>query len=171
MRDVLTESLRSGASVSCGCFHVDGLVRHNRSYHPAYYVWKGMIDRCSNPKAKDWHNYGGRGIKVCDQWKDDPTAFCDWAESNGHKKGLQIDRIDNFGDYEPANCHFVTPKVNSRNKRNNSRLSAFGEAKTLSTWAEDQRCVVSYGTLCRRIQKGVSPEEAIMKPVCCLGAD
>lgn len=85
-------------------------------HHPLYAVWSNLIQRCTNPKHPQYHNYGGRGIKVCDQWRD-ATEFLVWAGSAGWEPGLQIDRIDNDGDYEPGNCRFVTPSVNASNRR------------------------------------------------------
>ena len=67
------------------------------SYSNLYRVFNAMIERCSKPNAKNYHNYGGRGIKVCDEWIGNYQAFCDWSLANGYKKGLQIDRIDNNG--------------------------------------------------------------------------
>lgn len=77
-----------------------------------------MKSRCYNPNNNDYKNYGGRGIQVCDEWRYSLQYFHDWCMSNGWQKGLQIDRIDVNGDYEPSNCRFVTNKVNANNKRN-----------------------------------------------------
>ena len=85
---------------------------------PTYSLWKSIKQRCYNPNNQDYNSYGGRGIFISSEWIDNPLAFVNWAKSNGYKKGLQIDRVDNDGDYEPSNCRFVTNLVNSRNKRN-----------------------------------------------------
>lgn len=82
----------------------------------AYY---GMIKRCYSARCKNYCVYGGRGIRVCDQWRYSFHAFQQWARANGWAKGLQIDRIDVDGDYEPSNCRFVTSRDNNRNRRNN----------------------------------------------------
>lgn len=76
-----------------------------------------MIQRCENKNSKWFHCYGGRGIKVCTEWRTEPYAFIAWANANGYRKGLQIDRIDNNGNYEPNNCRWVTPAVNTQNSR------------------------------------------------------
>jgi len=77
-----------------------------------------MKTRCYNLKDKHYKDYGGRGIKVCEEWLNDSRKFIKWSLENGYKKELQIDRIDNNGNYSPDNCRWVTPKENSRNKRN-----------------------------------------------------
>lgn len=94
-----------------------------------------MIGRCENPNREKYKDYGGRGIKVCSEWHQ-ANNFVLWALSNGYKKGLQIDRIDNNGDYCPENCRFTTPKENSRNRRNTKRLTINGETKTVVEWCE-----------------------------------
>lgn len=82
-----------------------------------YRVWESMKARCYNCKRKDYPNYGGRGIKVCVEWKRQYRDFQIWALENGYKTGLELDRIDNNGNYEPGNCRFVTHAKNNRNKR------------------------------------------------------
>lgn len=91
-------------------------------------VYAGMMGRCHYEKHVAWGHYGGRGIKVCRAWAADRNEFIDWALSNGYRPGLELDRINNDGDYSPENCRFVTRQQNNRNKRNNvvhwSRLEA-----------------------------------------------
>jgi hypothetical protein len=79
-------------------------------------VFKGMKKRCYSDLDKSWHIYGGRGIKICEEWLSSPIKFIQWSLENGYKQGLQIDRIDNDGNYEPNNCRFVTTKENCCNK-------------------------------------------------------
>lgn len=83
-----------------------------------YAIWAHIKNRCLNPNDKGYKNYGGRGIKICAQWIESFTAFADWANKNGYEKGLEIDRINNNGNYEPLNCRFVKNIVNQRNRRN-----------------------------------------------------
>ena len=104
--------------------------------HPELYnVWKTMLHRCENPRREKYAAYGGRGIKVCADWHD-PREFVKWAMLNGYRSGLQLDRTNNDGDYEPKNCRFVTPKQNSRNRRNTKKLTLHGETKCVSEWCE-----------------------------------
>jgi hypothetical protein len=125
-----------------------------------------MVKRCNDSKTSHYHNYGGRGIKVCKKWQNDPRKFIAWAENNGWKKGLQIDRIDNDGNYSPSNCRITTNKVNSNNRRGNVLISAFGEQKTISQWQDDSRCVAPYHAVYDRIfVLRWPPEQAITIPV------
>ncbi len=117
--------LRSGRTDSCGCLKRERLsvsnTKHGFSKHPLYRVRVGMIARCHNPKNTHFYCYGGRGITVCREWRDDRESFFLWALANGWEPGLDIDRRDNDGNYEPGNCRFVTPAVNARNRSDPSR--------------------------------------------------
>jgi hypothetical protein len=115
-------SLRSGKSKSCGCLRKSLLhdleTIYNAEEKALVNVWKAMKLRCYNKKQISYKNYGGRGIKVCKEWENNRSAFIKWALENGWHKGLQIDRENNDGNYEPKNCRFVTAKVNAQNRRN-----------------------------------------------------
>ncbi|SDZ81938.1 hypothetical protein SAMN05192529_102123 [Arachidicoccus rhizosphaerae] len=92
--------------------------KHGMRNHPLYNIWGGMIARCEIKSKGNFKYYGGRGIKVCEEWRLNPKSFFDWALNNGYKKGLEIDRIDVNGDYAPNNCQFVTHRTNcQKNKR------------------------------------------------------
>ena len=93
------------------------LYKHGLSKDPLYSRWKTMKQRCYNPKCKSYKNYGGRGIQVCQEWKNDFLAFYNWAINNGYQKELEIDRKDNDGNYTPENCRFVTRSKNNKNRR------------------------------------------------------
>lgn len=108
---------------------------HGKSYERIYSVWHHMIERCENKNSNRYSDYGGRGIKVCEEWHDAST-FIEWAFNNGYSDNLQLDRIDTNGDYEPKNCRFVTCSENNRNKRNNHNLTIDGETMTVTEWAE-----------------------------------
>ena len=99
-----------------------------------YTVWSSMKHRCEDPKREKYKDYGARGITVCKAWHD-PMAFIDWAVTSGYKPGLQLDRKDNDKGYCPENCHWVTPKQNSNNRRSNQFITISGETKTISAWA------------------------------------
>lgn len=134
-----------------------------------------MKDRCHNANSQKYRYYGERGIEVCAEWRNDFLAFREWALSAGYAPGLEIDRENNDGNYTPANCRWVTRRVNNQNRgpRNSGPRSghgklvnAFGEGKSLPDWARDPRCVVSYDTLFRRIHRfGWAIEKAITMPV------
>jgi len=86
------------------------------SKHPLYRLIKNVQVRCDYPSASNYAYYGGRGITVCDEWRNDPAAFIAWAEANGHAPGMELDRIDNDGPYAPWNCQFIKHAPNSRKR-------------------------------------------------------
>lgn len=91
--------------------------RHGMSYSKLYGIWSGMIQRCCNEKSTKYKDYGGRGIVICQEWKTDFIAFREWSIKNGYSDKLEIDRINNNGNYDPNNCRFVTRAENCRNQR------------------------------------------------------
>lgn len=132
--------LKSGNTKSCGCQKtkamlaaVKAITTHGLTNHQLYHIWSGIKDRCSDLKNK---NYGSRGITVCEEWATDFLAFYNWAIANGWNETLEIDRKDVNGNYSPNNCRFVTPKINSRNKRNNHFLTYNNETKCVKEWSE-----------------------------------
>lgn len=114
-------NLKNGKIKSCGCLKVknnrEKLTTHGLTKHSLFGRWKNITQRCNNKNNAAHKSYGGRGIAICDEWKNDFKAFYDWCMANGYEKGLQIDRINNNGNYEPSNCRFVTAKENTRNSR------------------------------------------------------
>ena len=100
-----------------------------------YNIWYLMNHRCYNQNSQVWDHYGGRGIKVCDEWHNDFFAFREWAIKSGYSEDLTIDRIDNNGDYTPSNCRWITQTDQNRNRRNNRLLTYNGETKPLREWA------------------------------------
>ncbi len=105
-----------GTTKSCGCFHRDKITSHGLSKSPEYKVWSSMIDRCHNPNNKKFKNYGERGIVVCSQWRASFSAF---IKDMGRrpKPRLTIERNDNNGNYEKANCEWATYQKNNSNRR------------------------------------------------------
>lgn len=118
-------SLLSKLTVSCGCYNKEHAKKihskHNMSDSKLYKVWHGMKTRCYNKNFMYYYNYGGRGITICDEWKNDFKIFYNWAIKNGYKEGLTIDRINNDGNYEPNNCRWITRAEQNRNQRKTKR--------------------------------------------------
>lgn len=161
---------------SCGCLQVEmmraiGLVCPSGSKAPRgatkdrlQKIYRGMIDRCTNPGRNYYLNYGARGISVCQEWMDDFDSFFLWAVNNGYSESLTIDRIDNDGNYSPSNCRWADRTRQSNNTRRNYWICAFGERKSLSDWSRDPRCKVHKVTIKARIKAGMTPEIAISTP-------
>lgn len=151
---VQCDHLFRGHTGSCGCYQIERTGASNRKHGEStsrlHYIWSAMKSRCSNPNVERFENYGKRGISVCDAWQDF-IPFRDWAIANGYQEGLQIDRIDNDGNYEPSNCRWVSREQQARNKRNNRIATAFNETKLLKEWVKDPRCRVSYKRLHARL--------------------
>lgn len=126
-------------------------MNHGLRKHPLYNIWSHIKQRCSDKNCPSYKNYGGRGISVCNEWTNNFILFYNWAIDNSWEKGLEINRIDNNGNYEPANCNFVTSKENSRNRRNNVIIEYKGESKVLCEWADIYQ--VELRTLWARIFK------------------
>lgn len=125
--------------------------RHGLYKTKLYRVWHAMKCRCYNPNDKKYPRYGLRGIKVCDEWKNDFVKFNNWANSNGYTEGLSIDRINNDGNYEPSNCRWVTIVENSNNTSKNVFITHNGVTRTISEWS---RCIgVSVDAIRWRIKK------------------
>jgi hypothetical protein len=111
-----------------------------------------MMQRCYNKNQKAYHRYGGRGIAVCQQWHD-VSCFIEWATTNDWAKDLELDRKDNDLGYNPINCHFVTPRKNSNNRRNNRLIEINGRKMTFAE-AHRQYGVVSYEAVRLRLNRG-----------------
>ena len=122
---VLVYHLLDGHTQSCGCLRRERRTTHGCTHEPWYPTYENMMQRCGHReggKERDLRLYRDRGITVCEEWRNSPRAFGDWLLAHGWRKGLQIDRYDNEKGYSPENCRVVSPKENSNNRRNTSRL-------------------------------------------------
>lgn len=148
---------------SCGCIRSKNTTEmklvHGKRKTKLYGVWCSMKSRCNNPNTKGYKNYGERGIIVCDEWMKSFKDFFDWSIRNGYKEGLQIDRIDNDGNYEPSNCRWVTRKENMNNTSKNVYMEYKGEKLTLSQWSD--RFGVSEKLISERLKNGWSSKEVL----------
>lgn len=166
--EVLPQHLKRNLIRSCGCLRVEVSSqtnkRHGMKETRLYKVWLDMKARCCNSSDSHYKDYGGRGITVCDEWKDDFMSFYEWAIANGYRDNLTIDRKDVNGNYEPSNCRWATYKEQANNKRANIILEYKGRKQTMAEWAEE--IGMNYVTFQRRIKNYKwSIEKAIETPV------
>ncbi len=160
-------NLKKGGTKSCGCLNREVTASRNYKHgvsknHPGIYsAWKHMMDRCYNERHKHYLNYGGRGISVCERWKN-VALFCEDVKT-GYEPGLTLDRIDSNGMYEPSNCRWAT----RRQQQNNRRVTVWVETPNgrMSAMEASREYGINYGTLKGRLEDGWSHEEAISRPV------
>lgn len=156
-------SLLSGSSMSCGCLKEEAHYKHGLSGTRLYWIWYGMKDRVVNENNNAYNYYGGRGIKLCEQWFD-YINFYNWAINNGYQENLTIERKDTNGDYCPENCKWATMKEQSLNKRNTHLLEFNGKIQSVKEWSEELN--IPYDVLISRINKhSWSTEKALTTPV------
>ena len=135
---------------------------HGETKTRLHKIWGCMHERCERVKHPHYDAYGGRGINVCDEWKE-YLPFAEWARNNGYTDELTIDRIDVNGNYEPENCRWATRKEQSLNKRSNVFLEYNGKRKTLGEWAEEYN--INRTTLTNRLRRKWSVEKSLTYPV------
>jgi len=156
---------------SCGCLKSENTIAYNRDHKKKhggrkdrlYGIWHNMKQRCFGTTYKDYPQWGGRGITVCDEWKDDYSAFKEWALSHGYADGLSLDRIDVNGNYEPGNCRWADWHTQAKNRTNSMNFEVNGELKNLVDLAAEYG--IKYGTLYQRVHLYEWPiEKALLTP-------
>lgn len=170
-KEVTATHLLSGRVVSCGCFRNEmnskrmkwQSKKHGMSRSLIYKKYRGMLDRCYNRKNAFYERYGGRGITVCQEWKNDFMKFYEWSMDNGYVDGLSIDRIDNNKGYSPDNCRFVPLRNQQNNKCSNRMICHNGESMCVADWS--RRIGISAGTIFARLNKGWDIERTLKQPV------
>ena len=156
--------LATGRAKSCGCYHKERVTKHGDSLSatqrsPLYKKWCGIKSRCNNANAESFRNYGARNITYCKEWED-YRNFKAWSLASGYKEGLEIDRIDPNGNYEPENCRWVEHKEQDFNKRNTIRYN--GEPLKLIC----ERLGINYNRVWKRIKRdGWDVERALYTPL------
>ena len=152
---VESQKLRNGNTQSCGCkrgkIKIETSGTHGKTKTRLYRIWHSMKSRCDYD-FKGSERYHGRGIKVCDEWKDSFEAFYEWAAANGYSDKLTIDRIDSNGNYEPSNCRWTDKLTQDNNRNSNKKIEINGECHTIAEWARISG--VNYQTIRSRILRG-----------------
>lgn len=164
---VLGKELRSGGTKSCGCLHADVMPEHNRKHKTThgmsdtriYNIWNKMVERCTLIGGTKYDEYGGKGIKVHEEWRDNFVSFYEWSMDNGYEDKLTIDRIDNDGDYTPNNCRWVGWNTQARNRSNTILYEYNGVNKPLIEWAEILG--IKSDTLYSRYKNGLRGKELL----------
>lgn len=136
MKVVRSDSLQRGKIKSCGCLKKEQDVKNLLCGPKLYSIWIKMKNRCYNEPAHDYGRYGGRGIKMCDEWLASFQSFHSWALANGYSDKLTIERINNDGDYCPCNCRWATMKEQCNNRSTNINIKIGNTTKTLMEWCE-----------------------------------
>ncbi len=166
IKTISSSGVVSGKIISCGCYR-NQILRspktHGGSHDTLYGLWRGIIQRCTDKNCKIYKHYGGRGISICNEWKNDYLVFKNWAIQNGYSKELSIERIENNGNYEPGNCRWATDKEQSRNRRNNVRITIDGVTKILKDWCIEYG--VNSNSVSTRINRGWNAIEALRTPM------
>ena len=137
--------------------------KHGLAHTRIDHIYKAMINRCEKPTEINYERYGGRNIKVCDEWRRDKTKFFEWAFSHGYSDKLTLDRIDNSKDYSPENCKWSTIKEQNNNRRSSRFLEAFGKRQTLAQWSDETG--IRTGTIWARLKSGWSVERTLTEEV------
>ena len=136
--------------------------RHGDAHTRLYKIWAHIKGRCYNQNNDRYAHYGGRGIQMCDEWRDSYKVFKKWAMENGYQDDLSIDRIDIDGNYEPNNCKWSTIKEQNNNTRRNIIVE---DGLTLMQWCEKHGRKDDYNAIHVRIYKGWSFEDAVTIPI------
>lgn len=159
---VLKSSLTSGKTKSCGCYYKDtrktSAATHNQSKTRLFRVWANMHQRCENPNNKDWKYYGGKDVKVCEEWTTF-EGFSKWALNNGYREDLTIDRISVDEGYSPNNCRWTSMKVQMNNTTRNHYITMNGETKSVAEWGRERK--IPYSTLMYRLSHGWTNERVL----------
>jgi hypothetical protein len=161
-----SNKLLRGDIVSCGCrarirIGQGGQVTHGRSGTTEDKAWRGMLDRCYSKKNTSYHRYGGRGIKVCVEWKTFENFFSDMGERPA--PGMSVERKNNDGDYRPGNCVWATPIDQAKNRSTNRNISFSGKKMMVTDWAKFLG--MEKGTIFARLRAGWSVKRTLTTPL------
>lgn len=162
-------AVKNNLSCSCGCILSEINKKrgtHNKTRTPEYVAWSKMLMRCYNPKDREYHRYGGRGIQVCEEWRRNFAEFLAYVGPRPEQtkpRQWSLDRIDTNKGYEPGNVRWATAQEQARNRRSNKKLTINGQTRTAAEWADFvnlPQCLIIL-----RLHRGWSPERALFEPI------
>lgn len=156
---IFRKSFIAGNSKSCGCIRGESRRTHGGKGTRIYNIWCNIKDRCFNANNSSYSYYGGRGISMCNEWRNDFSSFREWAYNNGYEDNLTVDRIDVNQDYCPENCRWVDRTAQANNRTNTIRFSYNGEEHTCAEWARITG--ISYDLINDRYHKGLPPDKIL----------
>lgn len=171
IKEIVIAKAKNGHTISCGCYAKENpTVLHGLHWHPLYKTFYNIKKRCYEESCKAYRDYGGRGVRICEEWLKNPISFVKWGIDKGWTKGLEVDKDiipKRLGIpallYSPEMCSIVTRKDNQNAKRNNRVICFNGVVKNISQWSE---CVgIDRCTLLNRLKKGWSVDETLMTPL------
>lgn len=159
------KSLRNGHTKSCGCLSSElskkRSTKHGKTNTRLYNIWSAMKHRCYNENDNHYLSYGGRGIKVCDEWLNDFQAFYNWSMNNGYKENLSIDRINNDKGYSPYNCRWADVETQTNNKQDTIKIAFNGLEYSIKQWSKILN--TPYSTLVSRYHNDVDIKTLLTK--------
>ena len=156
---VLSSNITGGKVKSCGCIHHRGNPKHGHCHTRQYRIYAKIKRRCFVENDPAYKDYGGRGITMCDEWRESFEAFYEWSVNNGYSDDRTIDRIDNDGNYCPENCRWADKNTQANNTRANRYITIGDKTHTLSEWSKI--CGVPYKRVWVRIKSGWSVIDAL----------
>lgn len=159
LKEVRYDGIKCGSSKSCGCARGTHKMTSSRLYN----IWHKMKERCYNKNHVHYKNYGGRGITVCEEWKNDFISFYKWSMDNGYSENLTLDRVNGNSNYSPENCRWTTPLEQQNNTRNNRILTVNGRSQSIARWSAEMS--IPYSTIYSRLCNGWNEQDAVMYPV------
>lgn len=162
--DIVGAALRNGTSTQCLSCSAKQTRTKPFSKDPIKTIFMGMKQRCYNSSHEHYKDYGGKNIKICDEWLNNPQSFYEWAYLNGYAVGKSIDRRNNSLDYSPANCHFIERNKQCRNRSNSIMIKINGDTKCLQEWCDIYK--INRETVRSRVKRyGISWQEALTRPI------
>lgn len=167
-KEYLSRAGHATEANGCGCKVGKSNIKHGKTHSRLYRVWGGMKTRCFNKNNREYKDYGGRGITMCEEWLNDFQAFSNWSYANGYDENTPyqkctLDRIDVDGNYEPSNCRWADNVTQNNNKRCNRRLTYRDITHTIGEWSKITG--ISVPTICKRLNDGWSAEDALTTKV------